>query len=139
MRNNLYYLALLFFSLSFLVGCQQKGENPAALQKEVIAIHDEVMPKMDAIMKQQRKLRDLTADSSQLIPSDELILVNNLIADLEMASDDMMNWMRNYDSQMEGMSEAEKIRYLNQQKHAIQQVKQDMLSAISAAETYLAK
>ena len=139
MRNKFYNLVLLFFAATLLIGCQKKGQDPADLQKEVIAIHDEVMPKMDAIMKQQRKLKALTADSSKIITSDELILANNLIANLEMASDDMMNWMRNYDSQMEGMSEEEKIKYLNLQKHAIQQVKQDMLSAISAAEIYLAK
>lgn len=51
----------------------------------------------------------------------------------------MMNWMRNYDSLMEGMSEEEKLTYLMKEEAAIKLVKQKMLSAISEAKIFLEK
>jgi hypothetical protein len=94
---------------------------------------------MDDIMKLKAQLKLIKADTAEVLPSDELILVNNLIDNLEKADKSMMNWMRNYDSLMEGMSEEEKLTYLMKEEAAIKLVKQKMLSAISEAKIFLEK
>jgi hypothetical protein len=126
-------LATLFFS------CETDKKSVEELQADVIEVHDEVMPKMDDIMKLKAQLKLIKADTAEVLPSDELILVNNLIDNLEKADKSMMNWMRNYDSLMEGMSEEEKLTYLMKEEAAIKLVKQKMLSAISEAKIFLEK
>jgi len=124
-------LATLFFS------CKTDKKSVEELQADVIEVHDEVMPKMDDIMKLKAQLKLIKVDTSEVLPSDELVLVNNLIDNLEKADKSMMNWMRNYDSLMEGMSEEEKLNYLMKEEAAIKLVKQKMLSAISEAKTFI--
>ncbi|GAB3332815.1 hypothetical protein GCM10027429_12640 [Marivirga atlantica] len=126
-------VAILFFS------CETDKKSVEELQADVIEVHDEVMPKMDDIMKLKAQLKLIKADTAEVLPSDELILVNNLIDNLEKADKSMMNWMRNYDSLMEGMSEEEKLTYLMKEEAAIKLVKQKMLSAISEAKIFLEK
>jgi hypothetical protein len=133
-RFSIYVLvATLFFS------CETDKKSVEELQADVIEVHDEVMPKMDDIMKLKAQLKLIKADTAEVLPSDELILVNNLIDNLEKADKSMMNWMRNYDSLMEGMSEEEKLTYLMKEEAAIKLVKQKMLSAISEAKIFLEK
>lgn len=70
-------VAILFFS------CETDKKSVEELQADVIEVHDEVMPKMDDIMKLKAQLKLIKADTAEVLPSDELILVNNLIDNLE--------------------------------------------------------
>lgn len=123
------------FSLIILVSCQSKEKEIQLLNAEVIAIHDEVMPKMDEVMKLKSKLQQQLM--SETIEAPEKQKIQSLIIELEEADQAMMNWMRNYDSLMEGKTEEEKLSYLNTQKESIQSVKEKMLGAISQADSYL--
>jgi len=127
-----------FFAL-LLFACEADKKGIEELQADVIEVHDEVMPKMDDIMKLKAQLKLIKADTAQVLPSDDLILVNNLIDNLEKADKSMMKWMRSYDSLMEDMTEEEKIAYLKKEEAAIKLVKQKMLSAISEAKLFLEK
>lgn len=116
-----------------MVSCESKDKEIEKLKSETIAIHDEVMPKMDNIMKLKKSLKNamLEADSAQ---KEE---IRNRVGALEDADKAMMNWMRNYDPQMEGMSDDEKIEYLKNQKSSISEVSEKMKSSISEAKVYL--
>lgn len=125
--------------LSFIVAvillssCESKEKEVEKLKSETIAIHDEVMPKMDDIMKLKKALKS-KQDSANNVNSDQ---VQEMILALEESDKAMMNWMRNYDPRMEGMSDEEKITYLTDQKSSIEEVSKQMKSSISKAESYL--
>jgi hypothetical protein len=118
-----------------MISCdsKEKEKEIEKLKSETIAVHDEVMPKMDEIMKLKKSLRT-ELDS---VSNDESINIKGLIMSLENSDKAMMNWMRNYDPQMMDMSDEEKIEYLKKQKSAIQEVSAEMKSSISQAEDYL--
>ena len=125
--------------LSFIVAvillssCESKEKEVEKLKSESIAIHDEVMPKMDDIMKLKKALKS-KQDSTNNVNSDQ---IQEMILALEESDKAMMNWMRNYDPRMEGMSDEEKITYLKDQKSSIEEVSKQMKSSISKAESYL--
>jgi len=127
-------LSLIFITV-LMISCdsKEKEKEIEKLKSETIAVHDEVMPKMDEIMKLKKSLRT-ELDS---VSNDESINIKGLIMSLENSDKAMMNWMRNYDPQMMDMSDEEKIEYLKKQKSAIQEVSAEMKSSISQAEDYL--
>jgi len=122
---------ILIFSL--LLSCESKKKEVEKLQAETIEIHDEVMPKMDDIMRLKKSLKS----EQDSVSSEKHEKIQALIVSLEKADEAMMNWMRNYDPKMENMSEAEKLEYLKNQKAAISKVSQQMKSSISGAEEFL--
>lgn len=128
----IFKLSLVFVAL-LMMSCSSKEKEIEKLQSETIAIHDEVMPKMDEIMKLKKSLK-LEQDS---VSEEESTAIQELIISLEASDKAMMNWMRNYDPRMEGMSDDEKIAYLKKQKMSIQAVSEQMKSSISEAEEYL--
>jgi len=116
-----------------IISCESKDKEIEKLKSETIAIHDEVMPKMDNIMKLKKSLRSMT-DS---VSTEKNQTIQELIISLEESDKAMMNWMRNYDPQMKDMSDDEKIEYLKNQKSSIQEVSELMKSSISEAERYV--
>jgi len=125
-------LSLMLFTF-LMISCESKDKEIEKLKSETIAIHDEVMPKMDKIMNLKKSLR-MELDS---VSNDESTNIRGLIISLENADKAMMNWMRNYDPQMKDMSEDEKIEYLKNQKASIQEVSEQMKSSISEVDSYL--
>jgi len=115
-----------------LMSCESKDKEIETLKTETMAVHDEVMPKMDDIMKLKKSLKEIEDSTAQ----DEIM---KLVVALEEADKAMMNWMRNYDPKMEGMTDDEKIEYLKNKKASIEKVSEQMKSSISASERYLKK
>jgi hypothetical protein len=136
--NNYIKPIVYVLLLSFLVSCDNTRQQVEDLQATVIEVHDEVMPKMDDLMKLKSKLNVIKVDSINLLTTESRVTANNLISSLNTADEGMMNWMRNYDSMMQGMSEEEKLAYLIKQEVSIKKVKQDMLSAIAGASEFIA-
>lgn len=105
-----------------------------ALQDEVIAIHDEVMPKMDELMRLKERL--LTKlDSLQNIEAEEEQL-NELRKDvnqLQKADSAMMNWMRQFKAIRDTISHEQRIQYLKDEKARIEKVREMMLNALEDA------
>jgi hypothetical protein len=125
-------VSLILFAVIAL-SCESKEKEVEKLKTETIAIHDEVMPKMDDIMKLKKSLK-IKQDSAN---ENEQGNIQNLIIALEESDKAMMNWMRNYDPRMEDMSDAEKIEYLKNQKSSISEVSDKMKQSIAEAEEYL--
>ena len=130
--KTLFQLSLMLIPF-LIISCELKDKEIEKLKSETIAIHDEVMPKMDNIMKLKTSLKT-ELDS---LSNEDSTNVQGLIISLENADKAMMNWMRNYDPQMKDMSDDEKIEYLKNQKSSIQEVSELMKSSISEAEDYL--
>ena len=129
--NNLAFLLLL---LSSCGGTNQGSALEDKLQKEVFAIHDEVMPKMSEIVQLKGKLIELTPDST-----DEAT-VKATLTQLEKAEDAMMGWMNNFtgpEKMRKTKSHEEIMAYLQNQKAEITKVRDVMNGSIVSAERIL--
>lgn len=123
----------LVLTVFLMFSCDSKEKQIEQLKSEAIEIHDEVMPKLDNIMKLKKSLKTQAESASE----EEKAEIQELIISLEEANESMMNWMRNYDPQMKDMSEDEKVEAMKNQKASIQKTKEIMISSISDAEAYL--
>ncbi|MBB3841462.1 hypothetical protein FHS57_005490 [Runella defluvii] len=116
------------------------------LEKEVMMIHDAVMPKMgelislkSAISKRIAQLDSIT----QSTPTDSLshsLLKNALLlsSQLKKADDGMMDWMHRYKGDsLKKLAPEEAIKALTHEKIKIEQVSDDMLKSIEDAQKFL--
>jgi len=124
---------LLFFTGVFFLfaGCERKTSSLDALYKEVMVVHDEVMPWMSDIMRYKKQIRekvDSTADG-------EATELKALMNQLDAADKAMMDWMRNFSrNDYKVMSEEEASAYLQDQKQKIEEVRKTMREALDKAK-----
>jgi hypothetical protein len=148
-KHSLFISSIILLLFSF--GCGQKTSNenndtldnegiPAEVQIEkslyddVMLVHDEVMPRMEDMMNLKGQLTekvDLMKEESGNVETIQEI--ETAISQLEAADDVMMNWMRNFDPNIESLSHEEIVTYYTNQKSAIDSVKMVMETAISRA------
>ena len=133
-------ISALFFN--FFSACQTKTggeeEGQQELYDEVMAVHDEVMPKMQDIMNLKEQIRGKIERLSQQTGTEaEVEQLDQMINRLDEADEAMMNWMRNFKRDYEGMSEEEVINYLEEEKEKITEVRQEMLNTIEEAQGVL--
>jgi len=129
-------LTLLTLITIFFTSC---GPDQKAIQKakfdEVMAIHDEVMPKMGTIRKLAKSFQ---------VKADSLISVDSLSSDvqeyanvaieLQGASESMMVWMRAFSEPEEGTAHEEVLKFYDEELSKVMEVREKMLSAIEKAE-----
>lgn len=133
-------IALLAFACGGNASDQNQQEDPAALEKqmweEVMAVHDEVMPKMSEINRLSRGLREYQENQEAIDPQLEE-RINAALQDLSTAEESMWDWMNNLkqlDGLREQMSHEEIMNYLQEEKTSIDKVRDDMLGAIEEAQ-----
>lgn len=120
-------LILLLFLATGLVSCKHHhGSSDDPLFKEVMAIHDEVMPKMSTMHKYKKELKKLRESNPA---ADNAILQR--IALLETADEGMMSWMADF-KVPEDKTAAKS--YLEAEKNKIQQVSDDMYRSMDEAK-----
>lgn len=139
-------LALFFLLSYFFISCSvnEEKEREQAMKKEIMDIHDNLMPKMDDIMKLKSELKErketLANDTSIIdstIHAKTIQQTDSLIHALDNADESMMDWMRNYDALTEDMSHEENMEYLLEEKAKIEEVRLEMLSSIKEAQNVL--
>ncbi len=113
---------------------KQEATEPT-LMEEVMALHDEVMPKMGRMMKVQKQLK-LKADSIATNDEETAERLRSLASDIELANEAMMDWMRNFDPNFEG-TEEEKQAYLEKKKKGIAKVAELMNGSLQTGEAEL--
>lgn len=129
------HLTILLFAL-LLVSCgPSKKEELKTLKEEVINIHDEVMPKMGELRRARKDLL-LQADSLMEVNPDRAAMLTTVADEIGEANENMMKWMRAYEPEFEGTDEEIK-QYLEDQKKAIQQVKEDMMGSLEKGRKIL--
>ncbi|WNJ18239.1 hypothetical protein [Pontibacter sp. G13] len=135
------YLGVFLLGASVLVGCES-GPSVADKRAEVMAIHDEVMPKMDDIHKLTKELdsmRESLSASAEGVDSVALGEIADLKTQLKSADDAMMDWMHKFDASKLTGDKATALEYLDSEMVSVQAVKVEMLKAIEDAKAYLAK
>lgn len=129
MKSSKVGLVTWILASILLFSCKSGEKTPIDIQhNEVMAIHDEVMPKMRDIYKLKKRLKKS--------PQKDLEVVQNSISQLEKADDAMMDWMADYKKPKGDDPNA--LNYLASEMNKIEIVKSTMLIAISNAENILA-
>lgn len=129
------YTALIVVMI-FLASCSNtKKDTVASLKEEVMALHDEVMPKMGELHKTQKRLLSL-ADSTEVSDSVAAKEYRKLANAIELANESMMDWMRNFEPNYVG-DEKEVATYLETKKKSIAEVKGRMLESLEAGKKVL--
>lgn len=128
---------IIFVCLYFLIlGCDSEKKNPnEELRKEVIDIHDEVMPLMGNLKSLKTKVLEKSTLISQS-PSPDPEKIEKLVqlaSQLDNAFEGMFVWMRQFKSDYEGMSSDEVNKYLLDQKEKVAKVNLDIKNAIASA------
>ena len=128
-------------------------ERAQTIYTEAIAVHDEVMPRMDEIMQLRQKLQ-LRVESMQEQPeedyADSLRQMQTAIENLQEADQAMMQWMRSvqkvpgvdevssdYQDELKATELRDTVDLIQRQlaqKKAIEQVQQQMEQSITEAE-----
>lgn len=101
-------------------------EQRNELFQEVIKVHDEVMPKMEDIIGLQDKIRVLMDSLLEVdSTSSELSNLEELNAKLNEADKSMMEWMREFDVEMNSdeVNQNEAIEYFTNEMNKIEEVK----------------
>lgn len=116
-------------------GSSDGGDEVEVLFKDVIRVHDEVMPKMGTMGKLQNQLREAweTAEDSTLYTKSHV--------DLQNAKDGMMDWMHDFEDprKKDDWDDAARIEYLKGEMEKITEVKEMTWEAIATAEELLKK
>ena len=123
-------------------GCSSEKKDPNdELKREVIEIHDEVMPLMGNLKSLKTKLEEKSNLISQSDSPDieKINRLDQLATDLDSAFSGMFVWMRQFNSDYEGMTKDEINNYLLEQKAKVEKVNADIKGALAAANSELEK
>ncbi|MCK6616701.1 MAG: hypothetical protein L6Q51_03580 [Cyclobacteriaceae bacterium] len=132
------------FALLLIIGLVSCGKNKdkqasepvtddpnKVLYNQVMDIHDEVMPRMDDIMKLKRELKETVEKSAGLVPEKKKELEQKILQ-LDSAGKAMMQWMNDF--RPEEYTGEDLREYLESEKERVTKVKQQMLEAIQKAK-----
>ncbi|RRQ50858.1 hypothetical protein DZC72_07125 [Maribacter algicola] len=133
-----YFIPILSCFLLFISCKEEKKETLPSQMEQVMAIHDEVMPKMGKLGKLVGQLKpmadSLGTDSPQA----------KAMRDLQDANKSMMDWMQGFGDRFEPeeimdgkeLSE-EKKQWLKEEEEKVKEVKEKINSSIANAEALL--
>ncbi len=118
---------------SFSCNTPAVNTNIKAIEKEVMDIHDDVMPRMGEVVF----LTD-TIDSMIKVEKDSTKLNElSLIHEALLKSDkDMMHWMRSYESPVQPY-DSSTVSYINKEKEKVIKLRAFILKSISDGKTAL--
>ncbi|MEL7002596.1 MAG: hypothetical protein AAFN93_07650 [Bacteroidota bacterium] len=149
------YLSIIFSMVMLSCQPKEKSENvessvedrdvpieeraERAMHDEIMDTHDEVMPKMDLIMRLKGELNEKLDSIRELspMPEETIDLLESKISSLEKADQSMMNWMRQWNPPSDSISHAEVMEYFKEQQIAVKEMKNLMLNSIDEANTLL--
>jgi len=141
---------LLFLASIFVTSCGSSGsslkkedaqkEEESQLWKDVLAVHDEVMPKMATLNKLQRELKQISEKKKATVDPAKFENVAKAVQKLEQADDAMMEWMQGF-QQLEALQESQTheqiLNYLKDKKTAIKSIQKKMNDAIEDGQKLL--
>lgn len=138
MRTFLLIICLAILAIS----CKEEKkapEGPTQMDR-VMAVHDEVMPKMGALGKLVGELKE-KVDTTEVGQQYE-----KAMKDLQKANRAMMNWMKNFGDRFDSdeilygkeLSE-QKQQWLNEEEEKVNALKEQINGSIERAEALLSK
>ena len=128
---NILKVTVLFSLVSIAIGfsaCNDRKEVDA-LKEETMHIHDEVMKEMGPMNALSRSLKKEMATLDTLSP--RLDSLRNIVSKMAQAEEGMMTWMKTYKDPGEDMPKEAAVKYLQEQKAAIEENLKAMKEAMS--------
>lgn len=131
----------LVFSLVAVV--QSCGPNQKELnvvrRSEVIAVHDEVMPKMGQLKSFEKKALQKAGELAAMDPVDpeKVQQMKDLAVELDHAYEEMFVWMRQYETEDGARTPEEVKSYLEAQMKSVSEVNRLMKAALTKADSLL--
>ncbi|MEB2778226.1 hypothetical protein SYJ56_23145 [Algoriphagus sp. D3-2-R+10] len=138
MKRTIPYL--IFTSFLLINACSSKGPSEnEKLREEVIAVHDEVMPKMGKLKSLERRALEKVEELERVNPVDSSKVeeYKALAYDLNHAHDSMFEWMHQYEPKDGDQSPEELKKYLDNQMVLVSAVNVEMKEALAKAEALL--
>jgi len=137
---KLSQLIFIFLSALVLFSCQPNQEELNNLKRaEVIAVHDEVMPKIGQLKKYEKEAEKQIEilEMSETVDSVKVQEFKVLAFELNQAYEAMFVWMRQYKSDDEGKSSEEIKIYLEDQSQKITEVNDQIKAILTKSEQLL--
>lgn len=143
MTRKILFFLLTAFTFS---ACNQGADQVAELEKEVLDIHDQVMPRMGEIMALKKGLTQKIAqlDSLQQEGASSTTLAQerqqalDLTTRLSRADSLMMGWMYDYKGDsVKALPAGEALEYFRLEKDKIAHVQEVTTSSIQEAREFL--
>lgn len=125
----------LFICCVSMYSCKNEKNEEKALYDQVMAVHNEVMPKISKVVtlkKALKKYSDALGDNN--IPLKDSLISTILL--LSQADDSMMDWMDGF-KDPSGESHEKTMEYLQSEKQKVDQVKDKIEGSIGKAEVLL--
>jgi hypothetical protein len=128
--------------LAFMMACNGSQNDLKKMEDEVMAIHDEVMPKMGDIMSMKEALKkNIAAIDSNSVGYAAVKAQSDSLSYLLVKSDDqMMDWMNDYNPDtLVTIKPEEGMKYLEEQKAILNQIKESTNKNLDAVKSFLKK
>ncbi len=148
-------IVLLFtFWISLLLIFSSCGSDPAKsdavvathdlpealkpLHKEIMALHDEVMPRMSELSNLQTQMVTVldTLRSREPLDTEELSKANRVLGKLNQAENAMWDWMHNF-AKLDSIPLTQKEIFLQSEKSTATSMRDLMVSSLEGATEYL--
>uniref|UniRef100_F4C6Y9 Viral A-type inclusion protein n=1 Tax=Sphingobacterium sp. (strain 21) TaxID=743722 RepID=F4C6Y9_SPHS2 len=141
----------LYIFLSLALGvvtssCNNAGNKNLQLQEEVIAVHDSIMPKMGALVRDNlkvgillTKMDSLKQVNPALDTAQEKDKLLKLQSKLTEANEEMTDWMHNFEPAQEDKKAEEMASYLQNELAKIKALKEKFATAESESREILSK
>lgn len=108
----------------------------AELEKQILAVHDSMMPQMSELLQFQKDVAAKVAESDGLAKEKGL----QISQQLKNADDAMMDWMHQYKGDtLLHLGQEEALAYLKDQQEKVQAMRDLMRKSLTDAENYLRK
>lgn len=138
---------LLLIGVWLATACQNEEQTQLdTLEKDVMMIHDAVMPKMGELVALENNIHRQIVQTDSLLkitPNDSALqkLLEQSIQlsiQLKKADDTMMDWMHRYrGDSLKKLLPSQAIQAFTQEKIKIEQVSDDMLKSIEETQNFL--
>lgn len=132
--NKTKMMALLCASLIAVMSACKSKTDTAALKKEVLTLHDQVMNEDGKAMNDKIALD--TVEKKMPVPRDSAKILSSQLSKL---SDSMMDWMHQFDPDQKGKSDDQVTSYLNSQKAQLLKLNSTYKSLLKVSDNYLKK
>ncbi|MCP3931036.1 MAG: hypothetical protein GY705_18285 [Bacteroidetes bacterium] len=147
MKKLIFFLSIVALITSCSTGTKESGEKAEAAQQklwdEVMAVHDEVMPRMGEINRLKRQFSEYLG-TTEVIPDELKSELTAVIGKLQAADEGMMNWMAGIKEKkpetLRATADHETILAgLKDELKKVDKVKEDILSSLKEGTALLAK
>lgn len=134
-KNASAFLICAFFAL--MMACKSENkESESKLNQDIMAVHDDVMPKMGEINRLKRQL----SQYKDAVPEENAEMKDSLINTILMLSkmeDNMNDWMGNYKYPNPDATHEQMLTYLTGQRDTVKQLSNDIYMSIAIANGFL--